>query len=195
MRRLFPVWAAFSLLLTLYAVPSATAGTVTYTYDDAGRLVVADYGNGTQITRITWTYDKNGNLLKREVTSGTTPVPDVRANLSDGPLTVTSGTPVSITVNFNPNIYSGQNADWWVAELAPSGTFNYYDLSTGSMVPGLLPTHQGPLFSLGTTQLLNSSDLTMGTHIFYFGVDLNMNGSLDMNSIYYDSVGINVTGP
>jgi hypothetical protein len=42
---------------------------------------------------------------------------------------------------------------------------------------------------------LNSSDLKVGTHTFYLGVDLNMNGSLDMGSIYYDSVGINVTGP
>jgi len=58
-----------------------------------------------------------------------------------------------------------------------------------------LPTYQGPLFRLGTTQLLNSSSLAVGTHTFYFAVDLNMNGELDMNSIYYDSVGINVTAP
>jgi len=57
------------------------------------------------------------------------------------------------------------------------------------MVQGLLPTHQGPLFNLGTTQLLNSSDLQVGVYIFYFGVDLNMNGLLDMSSIYYDSEG------
>jgi YD repeat-containing protein len=38
----------------------AIAGTVKYTYDDAGRLIKADYGGGKAIT---YTYDKAGNLL------------------------------------------------------------------------------------------------------------------------------------
>ncbi len=118
------------------------------------------------------------------------PVPDIKANDSNGPLSVSPGTPVSITVSLNAGGYTGQNADWWVAESTPSGTFNYYNLSTGSMIPGLSPTHQGPLFNLATTQLLNSSNLTVGTHTFYFGVDMNMNGSLDMSFLYYDSVNV-----
>jgi len=118
------------------------------------------------------------------------PTPDIKANGQDGSITVSANTAVSIAVTLNTGSYDAQNADWWVAESTPSGTFNYYNLSTGSMVPGLLPTHQGPLFNLGTTQLLNSSNLMVGTHTFYFGVDLNMNGSLDMDSIYYDSVNV-----
>ena len=124
-----------------------------------------------------------------------TPVPDIKANGEDGSITVSSGTPVSIALSLDPDNLSGQNADWWVVELTPSSTYNHFDLSAGSMVQGLLPTHQGPLFTLGTTPLLNSSALTVGTHIFYFAVDLKMNGSLDMDSIYYDSLGINVTAP
>ena len=123
------------------------------------------------------------------------PVPDIKANSQDGSISVSSGTPVSITVSLDPDNLSGQNADWWVVEKTPSGTWNHFDLNTGSMVQGLLPTHQGPLFNLGSTQLFNSSDLTVGTHTFYFGVDLNMNGSLDINSLYYDWVSVNVTGP
>ena len=123
------------------------------------------------------------------------PVPDIKANGSDGPLSISFGTPVMFTVSLNPGSYDGQNADWWVVELTPSSTYNHFDLSTGSMVQDLLPTHQGPLFNLGSTPLLNSSALTVGTHTFYFAVDMNMNGSLDLDSIYYDSVGINVTAP
>jgi len=118
------------------------------------------------------------------------PYPNIVANNSSGSITVSTANSVSIAVSLTRGRYGGQNADWWVAELTPSGTFNYYNLSMGSMVPGLLPTHQGPLFSLGTTQLLNCTDLTVGTHTFYFGVDLKMNGSLDMDSIYYDSVNV-----
>ena len=46
--------------------------TITYTYDDAGRLVGADYGDGTGIT---YTYDEAGNLLQREVYGVATPTP------------------------------------------------------------------------------------------------------------------------
>ena len=121
------------------------------------------------------------------------PIPDIKANGSNGPLSISSGTPVSIGVNLNPESYDAQDADWWVAESAPDGVFYYFDLSTGSMVQDVLPTYQGALFSLGTTQVLDSSDLTVGTHTFYFAVDMNMNGVLDMNSLYYDWVEVAVT--
>jgi len=45
----------------------ANAGTVNYTYDDAGRLIQVEYENGKVIT---YTYDKAGNLLQRQVTGG-----------------------------------------------------------------------------------------------------------------------------
>jgi len=121
--------------------------------------------------------------------------PDIKANGSNHSIIVSVDVPVSITVGFDFDGYASQNADWWVVQATPSGTLNYFDLSTGSMVQGFLPTHQGPLFNLGSTQLLKSSDLTVGTHTFYFGVDLKMNGSLDMSYTYYDWVNVNVTGP
>ena len=130
-----------------------------------------------------------------EIPSASNPIPDIRANGSNGPLSVSSGTTVSVTISLNPGSYAAQNADWWVVESSPDGFFYHFDRTTGSMAQGLLPTHQGSLFSLGATQLLNSSALTVGTHTFYFAVDMNMNGGLDMGSIYYDSVGIDVTGP
>lgn len=118
------------------------------------------------------------------------PFPSIKVNGSNGPLSISPGTPVSVAVSLNPGGYDAQNADWWVVELTPSSTYSHFDLSTGSMVQGLLPTHQGPLFSLGATQLLNSSDLTVGAHTFYFAVDMDMNGLLDMSSLYYGWVSI-----
>jgi parallel beta-helix repeat protein/YD repeat-containing protein len=51
-----------ALVFALFAAaPPAIAGTVTYDYDDAGRLVEADYGNGT----IGYEYDGAGNLLEK----------------------------------------------------------------------------------------------------------------------------------
>jgi YD repeat-containing protein len=42
------------------------ADTVKYSYDDAGRLTIVDYGNGKSIA---YTYDSAGNLLSRVVTA------------------------------------------------------------------------------------------------------------------------------
>jgi len=49
----------------LYCPPCATADTVTYTYDDAGRLTKAVYAD----KEITYKYDKSGNLLQRQITN------------------------------------------------------------------------------------------------------------------------------
>jgi len=63
MRRAIFIWTAIAAFLWLCAVPYATAGTVTvsYTYDDAGRLIKADYGNEKSIT---YFYDYAGNIVE-----------------------------------------------------------------------------------------------------------------------------------
>jgi len=118
----------------------------------------------------------------------------MNANNQDGPVVVSRENPVSIAISLDPGNNAGQNADWWVVELTPSEAVNYYNLYTGSMVPGLLPTYQGPLFGFGSVNLLYFSDLEAGAHLFCFGVDLNMDGSLNVDSLYYDCVTVNVTG-
>jgi YD repeat-containing protein len=52
--------------LILWIAAGLHADTVNYTYDNAGRLLQADYGNGTSIV---YTYDPAGNLLSRSVTN------------------------------------------------------------------------------------------------------------------------------
>jgi len=120
--------------------------------------------------------------------------PDIKANGSDSAITVSSGSPVSITIALDPGDKTGQNADWWVAEYGPDG-WSYYDVIGGSwlFLPGLSVAYEGALFNFASFELLNTLGLTVGTHIFYFGVDMNMNGSLDSNQLYFDWVTINVT--
>lgn len=120
--------------------------------------------------------------------------PDIKANGSDSAITVSSGSPVSITIAFDPGDKTGQNADWWVAEYGSDG-WSYYDVLGGvwGFLPGLSVTYQGALFKLPSFEVLNTSGLAVGTHIFYFGVDMNMNGSLDMDQLYFDWVMVNIT--
>ena len=65
-----------ALLVALWLAATAPAGTVVYSYDDAGRLTGVDYGNGNTIV---YTYDNAGNLLSRVVTSGSQPNPPAKA--------------------------------------------------------------------------------------------------------------------
>ena len=58
---------ALAFALSLVAAGALSAGTIAYTYDEAGRLARAVYPDGTTIA---YTWDAAGNLLRREVTGG-----------------------------------------------------------------------------------------------------------------------------
>ena len=69
MKKMLPrIWVLFASLLFVCAIPCAFAGTITYTYDNAGRLIKADYGGGKTIG---YSYDNAGNLLMMEILTGT----------------------------------------------------------------------------------------------------------------------------
>ncbi len=108
-----------------------------------------------------------------------------------------------MTVELDPGS-SSDDADWWVAANV-SGTsiidgWYYFDLSAFGFVPAgasptdLLVTHQGPLFNLPTLEILNFpvSVLPSGTYTFYFAVDTNINGSLDVAELFFDFVVVNI---
>jgi len=101
-----------------------------------------------------------------------TPVPDIKINGSDGPITVSSGTPVSITVSLNPGNLAGQNADWWIAvntPFAPPLDWYTYVYPTG-WLPGInLCVQTGP-FDLSAYEVLNMT-LPVGDYTFYFALD------------------------
>jgi hypothetical protein len=88
----------------------------------------------------------------------------------------------------------GQDADWWggvnIASIPPDDWY-HYDLASGWM-SGKTTTHQGALFDLNPYTVSGISGLLIGTYTFYFAVDMDMNGSLDLDQIYYDSVQVTV---
>jgi YD repeat-containing protein len=53
--------SAVCLALLLISWAAVDAGTISYTYDPAGRLVAADYGGGKTTS---YAYDSSGNLLQ-----------------------------------------------------------------------------------------------------------------------------------
>jgi len=127
-----------------------------------------------------------------EVSDGS-PAPDIKANGSDGPVELSSGDPLSVTISLDPGDYTGYPADWWCVTDAPFGWY-YYDGNTGTWLPGFIVSYQGPLGEVSPPlEVLNISDLPQGGYTFYFGVDGWRNGRLDEPYLYYDSVGVTIT--
>lgn len=120
------------------------------------------------------------------------PVPDIKANGSDGPVTIPQGENLIVTVALDPGSHDGENADWWVTAKTPFG--RYWYTSDRRWVESDTPVraHGGPLFDLSPYEVLNTSDLPVGAYTFHFGVDLLMNGSLDQPVLSYDSVGVTI---
>ncbi|MDP2752917.1 MAG: hypothetical protein Q8P40_00765 [Nitrospirota bacterium] len=128
----------------------------------------------------------------------TVPIPDIKANTSDGPITIDTNDLLSVTVSLNAGSSSGEYADWWVAANTPWGDWFYYVypnrwINAGPNLNNISYAYQGPLFNFNSFEILNISGLPVGIYTLYFGVDMNMNGSLDFDQLYYDGVVVNIT--
>jgi hypothetical protein len=130
-------------------------------------------------------------LVVRFKLSPNVPAPDIKANGSDGPITLGSSTTISVTVTLNPGGLAGNNADWWGAVSTP---FGWYFYTFAGWTTNQQSVYQGSLFNLSSREVLNmpASSLPAGIYTLYFGVDTVMDGKLTMGSGYYDSVQVNV---
>lgn len=100
------------------------------------------------------------------------PTPDIKANGSDTIVTVSSGSPVSVTVALEPGARAGQNADWWIAAttpFAPPGNWYSYVYPTG-WSPGINRCIQTRLFPLTSFEVMDRT-LPKGSYTFYFAID------------------------
>ena len=110
--------AAFVVTGLGWALSARAAETITYSYDDAGRLTNAAYGGGGNIA---YAYDANGNLLMRTVTAagGTTYTLIYRAGTGGSIAGVAtqmvaegqSGTPVTAVVENASAVFHGWSDD------------------------------------------------------------------------------------
>jgi YD repeat-containing protein len=76
-------WILPMCALFILGTPFLWPASITYTYDPAGRLIQADYGNGTGIS---YTYDSAGNLLRMEVGAIISPPAITSISQSAGPM-------------------------------------------------------------------------------------------------------------
>lgn len=140
----------------------------------------------------------NGLYSFESTSESNPPVPDIKANGSDGPVSIGLNDSLSLTLELDSGSSSGNNADWWVVSWTPFGWY-YYDLAAswkhaGSSLTNLSVTYQGTLFDLAPYSILNMSGLPTETYTFFFAIDLNADGNLDTGAgqLYYDSVDVTV---
>ena len=120
------------------------------------------------------------------------PIPDIKANGSDNPVSIDQDTPLIISISMDAGDHTGESAIWWIVESSPDGVFYSYDLLKESFVEGFFPTYQEGLFKLGSIPLINLSNLSVGTHNYYFGISIDAGESLVAGELFYDSVMVDV---
>ena len=100
------------------------------------------------------------------------PMPDIKANGSDGPITITTADTLSVEIELDPGMLSGQPGEWWLYLFSSYGNFPIFDF-------------EAPLINLQKTTLFDTH-LPPGWYIFLFNVEDIPDGSFQ--SGWYDYV-------
>ena len=138
-----------------------------------------------------WAYVDEGKIIVYgAITDPNPPVPDIKVNGQDGPVTVSSGDAISVTVGLAAGSRVGQKADWWVAAKASALEFYSYVYAMGGWIGELTPCVQMDLINLSPAVGVFSGTLPVGGYDFYFAVDSNADGNPD--GTWLDTVKVTV---
>ena len=116
------------------------------------------------------------------------PVPDIKANNSNGPVSVLPTQTVEITVSLDPGTFTGTNAEWWIA--VDTGAGWYFLNASLNWGAASVPIGWIALSSLSPYTILNAT-LPLGKYIFYFALDSKSDG-LPNNIVVSDEVAVTV---
>jgi len=119
-------------------------------------------------------------------------MPDIKANGKSGPVTVSNGTPVSITVSLDPGNRPVKKADWWVVAHTPfDPPLDWYSyVYPDGWRPGIHVCIQIPPFQLPPSFEVLNMALPAGDYTIYFALDENADGIVD--ETWMDSVDVRV---
>ncbi|MGE0087640.1 MAG: serpin family protein [Desulfococcaceae bacterium] len=122
--------------------------------------------------------------------------PVITVNGMAGTVHIAEDSAVTISVQLSPGTEEGQEADWWIAVSAFGRWYGYNlsgefsDLGDSPDIGSFRPVYQGALFTLPSSLILEIPQMPAGTYSLYFGVDMNMNGNLDADSLVLSELNI-----
>jgi hypothetical protein len=122
------------------------------------------------------------------------PAPKVVINSLDTDwISIPEGRTLNMRVMLDAGNQLGVDGDWWISCLTPSGQRAYYNPEMfGSWTTTVAPSFQGPLRDTSPSEVLETIHLPPGVYRFSFAVDLNMNGTVDMDSLYSHQATVNI---
>jgi hypothetical protein len=116
-----------------------------------------------------------------------TPVPIVHVNGKQGPVHLQRKVDAKIAIGLDA-VGFPEKAEWWLVWRRPDGTQAYFRKGRWSAKPQSF--YQGKAISTPPREiaLLASDDLDSGLHTIRFGVDPIVDGKLDWENSFFESV-------
>ncbi len=123
-------------------------------------------------------------LTEQPVLANPGPIPEIKINGVDGPLSLTPSDQLTISLSMDCRGVTGM-ADWWLAAGTP---FGFYFLHPDGWDVAARPYMQSGLQNIAPTPLLTLAltSFPQGSYVLYFGVDTNPDGQLNTASLSYD---------
>jgi|GEM_PF-3416700 len=161
----------------------------------ANELYIGSAGLG--VKKVLLSGDNTTTIPSTPTTPTTTPSTSIKANGNSSSLTISEGENIALSISLDSGNALGKDADWWFA-VNHATEWKYLQLNSLSLIsvgnsPNLLaPTYQGALLNLSDFNVLNLANLAPGEHTVYFAIDTEMNGVLDFEQLYFDSISIEI---
>jgi hypothetical protein len=115
------------------------------------------------------------------------PIADLKVNGQDGPITVSTFTPVSVTIGLAPGDKYGRKAVWWIVYTSSWGE---YSLTADGWTRGVKALSVYPLIFLTPMEIMRGY-LPAGDYVFHFFLEWAPAGILD-SPYSYDGVQVHV---
>ena len=115
--------------------------------------------------------DEGNNSMAYQIKIGDPPVPDIKIDGDDGPISIPASQVIDMTISLQPGALNGVTQDWWiVAYKGGGGVYSWVYNIPWHWTAGLQKAHRGALFTLNNYNIRHGT-IPAGTWTIEFAVD------------------------